>query len=102
MKIGGLFLAFLVSLLSIIPCCSFEDCEDEEIEILVQQEESSECDDSCSPFLNCGSCTGFPVLEISEQIEIAFNPPSDKIDFHHGQSFPRSIIQSIWQPPKLS
>lgn len=101
MKIGGLLMAFLVTLLSIVPCCTFEECEDEKREILVQHEKPSECEDSCSPFLNCGSCTGFPVQETSEPGEIAFNLPIDKIDFHHRQTLPQSLIQSIWQPPRL-
>ena len=102
MKIGGLLLALFVILLSIIPCCSLEGCEEEAEEKHSRQEIPGGCEDSCSPFLNCNGCTGFTIQEIPQETTLPLNIPLGKIASYHRQWFPGGIVKAIWQPPQLS
>jgi hypothetical protein len=102
MKIGGSILALLVILLSSIPCCTFEGCEDELGEKHSQQEIPGDCEDSCSPFLNCNGCAGFTIKDAPEEDSATVNSPSNKTTSHLRQWIPGGIIQAIWQPPQLS
>jgi hypothetical protein len=102
MKIGGLLLALLVILLSSIPCCTFEECEDEVGEKHSQQEIPGDCEDACSPFLNCNGCAGFTVQFTPEENSEIFNNPSNKTTPQYRQRIPGGIIRPVWQPPQLS
>lgn len=102
MKIGGLLLALLVILLGTIPCCSFEECEEEAVGEHSPQEIPGSCEDSCSPFLNCNGCTGFTVQDTPEKNNSVFKAPSDKISSHQQQWISGGIVKLIWQPPQVS
>lgn len=102
MKIGGFVLALLVILLNSIPCCTFEECIDDLGEKHSAQEIPGDCEESCSPFLNCNGCAGFTLKDSPEENSATFNSTSDKTTSHHTQWSPGGIIQAIWQPPQLS
>lgn len=101
MKIGGLLLSLLVILLSSIPCCSFDECEEEVLDKHSQQEIPGNCEDFCSPFLNCNGCAGFTVQDSPQENNSIFKTPSHKVFSHQRQSIPRGVIQAIWQPPQV-
>ncbi len=101
MKIGGFLLALLVILLSSIPCCTFEECEDELAEKHSPQEVPGDCEDSCSPFLNCNGCAGFTLQENPEEKNSVLHSPSFNIISHHLQWIPDGIIPPVWQPPQI-
>ncbi len=104
MKIGGFLIAFLVISLSAIPCCTFVECGDEvvaEAEDQHKEEAPGECEDSCSPFLNCGSCAGFTIQNSPEEDTFTFNLPVDQTADYIGHGITGVIINNIWQPPRL-
>ncbi|MUP43462.1 hypothetical protein [Christiangramia aestuarii] len=71
MKLIVLFISFLVLSLSSFPCCFLGEigenanCNEDHN----NTEDDHSGDGACSPFFNCGSCTGFA---IKENLEIAF------------------------------
>lgn len=103
MKIGGSILAVLVFLLTVIPCCSFDDCEAEagagsQME-LADDHSTNDCDSSCSPFLNCGGCAGFVLT--SDDFEFTATPPSiPQIPTYYSARITGEVDLSIWQPPR--
>lgn len=102
MKIGGLLLALLVILLSSIPCCSFDECEEEAGEKHSRQEIPGNCEDSCSPFLNCNGCAGVTLQDTPKENNSIFKTPSNKISSHQRQWIPGGVVQPVWQPPQVS
>ncbi|SFC55726.1 hypothetical protein SAMN04487907_105215 [Zunongwangia mangrovi] len=71
MRLVIFFISFLVLSLSSFPCCLLEEVG--ENSVCIENSSNSQDDPSsnevCSPFLNCGSCTGFA---IQEYLEITF------------------------------
>lgn len=103
MKTLAFLLAVFVFFLSAAPCCLFEGCEGEEEQgnVAAEKQAPVECDDTCSPFLTCGSCTGFVV----NSENFAFT--SEYISSHpvptsYDDGISGEIIQAIWQPPRMS
>ncbi|MHB1146086.1 MAG: DUF6660 family protein [Lutibacter sp.] len=105
MKIFCFILSLYVFSLSVVPCCSDDNCNDEVITENADshsQEPNEEGDcDACSPFLNCGTCIGFVFpnlqIEISEIQSVKYQfVPSYKSQFYD------DFFDKIWQPPKIS
>ncbi len=65
------FISFIVLSLSSLPCCVLEDIGENTlcVESPSANENDTSGDEPCSPFFNCGSCTGFA---IQQNIEITF------------------------------
>lgn len=101
MKIGGFILALLVTFLSIIPCCTFDECGDEGAIEDQHKEAPGESEGSCSPFLNCGSCAGFTAQTTHEDNSLDYNLPIDKTAAHYPYRVTGEVINNIWQPPRL-
>lgn len=102
-------LCFLLSLyvfsLTMVPCCSDSECNDEiitEYEDSHSQEPKEEGDcDACSPFLDCGTCIGFVFTNL--QIDIDEIPSDeDKLITDYKSQFSDDFFDKIWQPPKIS
>lgn len=68
MKLFILFISFLVLALSSFPCCVLEDIGENTlcVEAYSNTEEGHPDEGPCSPFFNCGSCTGFAIQQNSE------------------------------------
>jgi hypothetical protein len=101
MKTGSFIAAVLVLLLTLIPCCSFDNCEAEigANDIHIEESSSEECDHSCSPFLNCGNCTGFVVYSSGfNTTEFAVVSKLMPVDYISGNT--NEVIPAIWQPPR--
>ncbi|MDP2069136.1 MAG: hypothetical protein Q8K04_09230 [Lutibacter sp.] len=105
MKTLCFILSLYVFFLSVVPCCSDENCDDE---VIIEnadnhsQEHNEEKDcNACSPFLNCGTCIGFVFsnlqLNIAEipAVEAQFTPI-------YKPQFSDDFFDKIWQPPKMS
>lgn len=101
MKIGGLLLALLVILLSSIPCCTFEEC-DEELTEHSPKEIPGNCEENCSPFLNCNGCTGFTFQENPENKNQIFLSPSVMVISHPQEWIQGGVTPQVWQPPQVS
>ena len=94
-----------VLLLSTVPCCTEDKCEDDiaTAQLTNQSQEKHDDCEGCSPFMTCGSCTGFT---FSTQV-FSFEPTTKFIE---NNSLTRSFkvlfvdyfIATIWQPPKIS
>ena len=96
MKAAAVLLSLMVILLNAVPCC-WDDCtEDATIE---HSEGSAGGEDTCSPFLSCGSCTGF-VLQQDLPETSCFTSPLGLLDEQEEVSFQSDYSIKIWQPPK--
>lgn len=94
--------------LTIVPCCSFDNCPDDKTVFSSRTEQSanheSGDDDgcgSCSPFFTCEGC--ICASFISEQITFTFDiiPPVEITYAGLITSFHSYELHSIWQPPQL-
>ena len=93
MKVAGIIFSILVFTLNAVPCC-WDNCDDEEA-----VEQHSDAEQTCSPFLSCGSCAGFVLQEDLPEISIYTPPSVSEIEFPE-QLFFSEFSESIWQPPK--
>ncbi|WBL26566.1 DUF6660 family protein [Zunongwangia sp. HGR-M22] len=103
MKIVVLITSILVIILSIIPCCSFKIDRNDEIcvnSLETEEDDHNACDEPCSPFFNCGSCTGFA---IQQNLEINFiQDDVEIIDIiSYQNSLTNSYQYSAFKPPKV-
>lgn len=104
MKTLCFVLALYVFSLSVVPCCSDDNCNDEIITENADNhsqgpKEEGDCN-ACSPFLNCGTCIGFVFTNL--QIEIYKIPSVDDqfVPIYKSQ-FSDDFFYKIWQPPKI-
>ncbi|MEG9326992.1 hypothetical protein V6B16_03520 [Salinimicrobium catena] len=93
MKIAGIILSILVLMLNAVPCCWDSDSKEEPLE-----EHSGE--ESCSPFLSCGSCTGFALQEELPGIDLYAQPSVSETIFPE-TPFQSDFSEAIWQPPRF-
>ncbi len=94
MKIAGIILSFLVLTLNAIPC--WDNCGDEE-----PVEAHADTEQTCSPFLSCGSCVGFVLQEDLPEISLDIQSSVSEIESPE-QGFFSEFLESIWQPPQKS
>ncbi|WP_420838773.1 DUF6660 family protein [Aestuariivivens sediminis] len=105
MKTLCLILALYSFCLSTIPCCSDNNCNDD---IQTEQtdhhsEKEKGHDDSdcsmCSPFLTCGTCSGFVYSKLHFYLK---NLPFHKSKFiaFYVPQITDDFFAKIWQPPK--
>jgi hypothetical protein len=100
-KIFTFIFAFYLLFLSAIPCCALDNCRDEaQLTQMPQKHEHHDGCKNCSPFNQCGNCTGFTfsvnVLQIDTPQQII--KPILPV---YIQSYVPTYISSFWQPPKL-
>ena len=102
-KIISFIIAFYVLLLATVPCYLEDKCLSQSNHTEQSQDDQDEqgCSDCCSPFLSCGTCSGFtfPLLSFSLKACIVLSKKSISI---YDQSFISEFHSSIWQPPKIS
>ena len=92
-------------LLSSSPCCAGDDCCNETSvacsENAADNHPSEGPANSCSPFMVCGSCTGFVVISVNPELKpetvITYDLKRAYIQEYLDYYYPR-----FWQPPKLS
>ena len=93
MKTAAVLLSLLVIFLNAVPCC-WDVCDEEH-----PVEERAGGDQACSPFLSCGSCTGFVLQQYSPEIpdfSSVFRPVDEQVEV----IFKADHASDIWQPPK--
>lgn len=102
MKILCFILSLQVFYLSIVPCCWDDNCNDE---IKTEQTENHSNDkqedgcNACSPFLTCGTCSGFVFSKLVFYFNKAQFSKSKFIAIYEPQ-FADDFFAKIWQPPK--
>lgn len=101
MKLIVFFISFLVLSLSSFPCCFLEEIGENAIciEDNTNTKDDHPGDGACSPFFNCGSCTGFA---IKENLEISFvNDELPGVNFTSYVDSFKSVCQNPdFKPPK--
>lgn len=101
MKSIVFFISFLVLSLSSLPCCVLEDIGENTlcIEIHSNTEDDHTGDEPCSPFFNCGSCTGFA---IHKNLEITFikDELADSNITSYQDLFKSAYQNPYFKPPK--
>lgn len=98
-------LCFILSLyvfsLSVVPCCSDDNCDDKITENHSQEpKEDGDCN-ACSPFLNCGTCVGFVFTNLRIDIDEILADEDQFVPVYKPR-FPDDFFYNIWQPPKIS
>ncbi|MCG9791261.1 DUF6660 family protein [Flavobacterium algicola] len=104
MKILSILLAVFILALSGQTCCIDDNCDDESATVATEQADHNDnCNGTCSPFFNCGTCTGFTfqtfTFGISEVISDPFETAT--VSSYVPQLVPQ-FNHTIWQPPKIS
>ncbi|MFH4966428.1 DUF6660 family protein [Gaetbulibacter sp. M235] len=105
MKTLCLILALYSFCLSTIPCCSDDNCNDEIQTEQADNHSGKEKDHHdgdcsiCSPFLTCGTCSGFVYSKVHFYFK---NVPFSKSKFMavYVSRFADDFFAKIWQPPK--
>lgn len=87
-------------MLSVVPCCSLDDCDNEITEQGVSHESQEEDCGGCSPFFSCEGCAATTVTVEPVCFEIT---PAQCIIVYTGyiQNPLPDIDYDFWQPPKI-
>ena len=104
MKVIGLILSLSVLVLSAVPCCADDYCNDElktERSYTEHQDRNDQNDcNGCSPFITCGTCIGFTFSKTDYNLQ-SITPVHSKF-IPYQQGFYENYFVEIWQPPKIS
>ena len=90
-------------MLSAVPCCADEYCNDElktEQSCTEHQDRNDNDFNGCSPFITCGTCTGFTFSKTDYNLQPITSVHSIFIPYQQG--FYENYFVEIWQPPKIS
>lgn len=101
MRFMGYILAIFLLLLSVVPCCAFDDCPDDKQEIADQHQPGDEDCGNCSPFFSCDACAAATVD--FEPFLIVITPLSHQPVIYTGY-IPltlRDAKYDFWQPPRM-
>lgn len=103
MKTLCLILSLIVILSSAILCCSDDNCNNEikteQTNNQPQDHNDGNCN-TCSPFLNCGNCSGFVFARsFFEFKEVSFI--SVQFITCYKSQLSDDYFVKIWQPPKI-
>lgn len=101
----GFFCCLLIVitvLLSAISCCAGDECcKETNSACSAEKQHSEEAANTCSPFMVCGSCTGFVVIPAYPDL----NPVpviTGNYSIPYIQSYSGNYNLKFWQPPKIS
>ncbi|WP_036151149.1 DUF6660 family protein [Maribacter forsetii] len=103
MKILCSILSLYVFLLSTVPCCWDDNCNDEEKTELTENHSKDQQDDgcnTCSPFFSCGTCSGFVFINYSINFKKVHITKTKLVSVYKSK-FASNFFAKIWQPPKL-
>lgn len=90
----------MIMILASTPCCA-SDCQADNCKEK-SSEKHKDCDDNCSPFYSCGSCTGFVCSYPLSITEIVYKPSDLDTPSSYIQLLISRFSDSIWQPPKIA
>ncbi|WP_128756273.1 hypothetical protein [Leeuwenhoekiella aequorea] len=102
MRFLVILLSFITLFASVTPCCSDESVCDSESTELCGSASGNDTEKShlpCSPFFNCGSCSGFIVLNSGSLNLIQYKLVSTKI-LSINQTIQDTFNSSFFKPPK--
>ena len=88
-------------LLSSSPCCAGDECCNECSENSATKPHPEKPSNTCSPFMVCGSCTGFVIVAVNHDLNSETVITLDlKGSYIH--VYLDYYYSKFWQPPKLS
>lgn len=105
LKLPIYILSFYLLLLSLVPCCAWDECPDEKQAGIVELPDHQSGDDddcgTCSPFFNCAGCATVISLPVAMHVTLVkqAGPDSEYADFR--SPAPCAIYYDVWQPPRL-
>jgi len=103
MKIFAYIFSIYLALLTVIPCCTFDDCPDDKVKTEQSADHESGDKDcgSCSPFFNCEGCAS---ASVSSTIALFTLEPLAVVKSYTEflEPFMPDVHYDFWQPPKLS
>jgi hypothetical protein len=105
LRLIAFILSLYILLLNGVPCCAFDNCEDE-LEAIshphnVQQENKEnkkECS-TCSPFF-CHTCSGFVISTFNFTHKVFLSTPTTVYQPYY-DPFYSQFMPSYWQPPDV-
>ena len=100
MKVFAFILAAYLLFLFAIPCCTFDNCPEDQIALQSDQEKDDDDCGSCSPFFTCTGCSGFTVTAGVINSELISFFPNNQYAGYIVSSIPE-VNYDFWQPPKL-
>ncbi len=94
-------LSLFVFVLSAVPCCADDYCNDESKmeQSCTEHQDRNDCN-GCSPFITCGTCIGFIFSKTDYNFQPITRLQSKFIPCQ--QVFEENYFIEIWQPPKIS
>ncbi len=105
-KIFTCILAIYILILTAIPCCAYDKCENDKVKTEKSEQknknkqEDKGCCGSCSPFF-CHSCSGFIIVNYYYPIAIKKIHSRKTYNIYH-PSILSQYFHSLWQPPDVA
>jgi sulfatase maturation enzyme AslB (radical SAM superfamily) len=106
MKLTGYILAIYLLLLSAVPCCAFDSCPDDKVELSsntapdTEHEESDGDCGNCSPFFSCEGCAATAISYQPALFDFSSNKLLPVYSAYLQVMLP-SVEYDFWQPPKI-
>jgi hypothetical protein len=99
-KLLSYILACYLLLLSVVPCCVFDDCPDDKIEQSSNHENGDDDCGNCSPFFSCEGCAAATIFY--QPVEFDFSSQLVlSVHTNYLQAPLSQIEYDFWQPPKV-
>jgi len=100
-KIFTFIFAFYILLLSTVPCCAVDNCNEptEQSNSNNTHKHDDDCK-NCSPFALCGNCVGFTITTKYNQLDTPKLLTDTDFPQYTQLYFPQ-YISSFWKPPKI-
>ncbi len=102
LKLFGYILSFYLVILSVIPCCAFDDCPDDKTGTAQTGNHENGDDDcgTCSPFFNCEGCASVTISVDATYCTVVQIPVKKEYTDFISPLIP-DVHYDFWQPPKL-
>ncbi|MBS1688887.1 MAG: hypothetical protein JSS96_09200 [Bacteroidetes bacterium] len=108
MRLLSAILSLYILLLTGIPCCAYDHCEDANVKVennkakhsVPQKDKENGCN-SCSPFFSCHGCCGFIVAAHSGTSHTVFTFPPPAYSSYK-EPYVSQFVPFFWQPPDIA
>ena len=103
MKLAIAIFSMYILALTIVPCCSFDNCEEKKAVTAKMNGHDRGDDDgcgSCSPFFSCEGCAAVSI--VYEPLQFDFTLPANSPVY---TTYQHTLLSKtdldFWQPPKI-
>jgi sulfatase maturation enzyme AslB (radical SAM superfamily) len=106
MKLAGYILAVYLLLLSAVPCCSFDNCPDDKMDLSAGTEQNTSHEEgdgdcgNCSPFFSCEGCAAAAISSSPASFQFS-STQALSVYASYLQTVLPSVEYDFWQPPKI-